>query len=81
MGRYGPRDALDPSLDVLLDLANADRHGVYVSVAALNAIDWMDEKAAHRAEAIQALPLEHPSVDRRMRNYIPRLVEKILADF
>lgn len=78
LGRYGPSDALEPSLDVLLELANVDRHGPYVSVAALNALDWVVAKAPHRVEEIRALPQGHPSIHGR---YIPRLINKILRDF
>ncbi len=81
LARYGPAESLEPSLEVLLDLANVNRHGVYLAGAALNALDAVDMKAAHRAEEIRALPRNHESIIGSMRIIIPQLVTKILDDF
>ena len=67
-------------MPVLLDLARIDQHGVYVSMLALNAIDALDGRAKAFAKEIQALPQREPSVHRRMSSYVPRLIEKTLAD-
>jgi len=81
LGRYGGSQDVEKALDVLLELAPADRHGVHVSILALNALDALDGKAASRKELIGKLPREAPpGTPQRMTSYIPRLIEKTLKD-
>jgi hypothetical protein len=40
---------------VLLDLASYEENGVFLSLMALNAIDYLDEKAASELDAIKKL--------------------------
>ena len=80
LGQYGSEADVARVMPRLLDLARIDRHGVYVSMLALNAIDALDERANAFADAIKALPQREPSVHRRMSGYVPRLIEKTLAD-
>lgn len=77
LARYGGPGDLRKALAVLLELAPADRNGVYVSLAALNAIDALGEKARPLREAVAKLPREDPAAPQRMRSYIPRLIESI----
>ncbi len=77
LGRDGDRKDLDRALAVLLELAPADRNGVYVSLMALNAIDALGERARRLREAVAKLPREDPAAPARMRTYIPRLIESI----
>lgn len=77
LGRYGDSPDLKEALRVLLELAPADRNGVYVSIAALNAIDELGEKAAPVRAEVARLPREDPNAHERMRSYIPRLIEHI----
>ena len=45
LGRHGGDEDCTAALPVLLDLADVKRHGIYVSVAALNALDALDRRA------------------------------------
>ena len=80
LGRYGSDSDLQLALPVLLKAANLNNSDVYTSVAALNAIDYLDEKAASIRDKIASLPLENEKSLPRIKSYVPRLVEKILAD-
>ena len=56
------------------------RNGIYVAVAALNAIDALDRGAAPVQDGIAALPESDPAIIAKMKEYVPRLKEAILAD-
>ncbi|MDA2938694.1 sulfatase-like hydrolase/transferase, partial [Acidobacteria bacterium AH-259-A15] len=77
LGQYGSDADLKEALPVLMELAALDKNGIYVSMLALNALDALHHKAASAAQAIKQLPTSDPSVNRRMRNYVPRLIQKI----
>ncbi len=81
LGRYGkqPGDA-EVAVKALMELASADKHGVFVSILALNGLDALDAKAASVKSAVANLPREAPGAPERFRNYLPRLIEKTLAD-
>ncbi len=78
LARYGNRSDLDSSLPVLVDLAAVDRHGLMVSIAALNALDELDEKARNHRDAIARLPKKAPRISPRQGFYVQRLIERIL---
>jgi uncharacterized sulfatase len=80
LGQYGEPGDLQPALGVLFEAAPMDRNGVYVSIAALNAIDELDAKAASLKEAVAKLPTQARGTPQRMGGYVPRLIEKIMAD-
>lgn len=81
LGRYGQDDDLDPSLEVLVSLANAVNHGAYVAMQALNAIDAIGSKAASLKPRIAALPKSDPNAPERVRTeYISRLEQTILGE-
>ena len=80
LGRYGSDSDASSSLDVLLELADAERHGIFLAMPALNAIDYMDERAGPALDALAALPQEDPKADSRFRSYLPNLIEKIRSD-
>jgi len=80
LAKYGLQDDLEGALGLLVDLASLDRNGLYVSLAALNAIDDLDNKAGTKIGAIKALPAKVPSINPRMGEYVGRLLEKILRD-
>ena len=80
LGQYGSDAEARNALKVLMALAPLDKNGLFVSIAALNAIDAMDGRAASAEAAIAALPTEDSSVHRRLRAYVPNLIKKILAD-
>jgi len=80
LGQHGNESDLQVALPVLLEAAALDRHGLPVALLALNALDALDGKAASVAEGIGSLPRSHPSIHRRLAEYVPRLIEKTLAD-
>ncbi len=80
LARFGEDADLEPALDQLMELAPVDRNGVYISVLALNALDALDDRARSVRSAIEKLPKQHPSVPGRLRSYVPRLIEKTVAD-
>jgi len=79
LAQYSARD-LDVALARLLEYADVRRHGIYVALEALNAIDQLDAKAADQVDALRALPRRAEPVPRRLEGYVTRLLEKILAD-
>jgi arylsulfatase A-like enzyme len=80
LGEYGDNRDLQRVLPLLLELARLDRHGVYVSMLSLNALDALGQKAAPLKADIKALPTKDPSVNPRMQTYVPRLIERILQN-
>jgi uncharacterized sulfatase len=80
LGRFGGDDDLKRALPVLVELANAEKHGTYVSMAALNALDYLDEKARPVKPAIAALPKVDPNAPARAKGYVANLLRKTLAD-
>lgn len=80
LGRFGEPADLDAALPVLVEMADLHRNGIYVSVAALNAIDALGPKAAGARQAIEALPQSDPAVLGKMKSYVPRLLEAIAVD-
>ncbi|MBM3738713.1 MAG: sulfatase [Acidobacteria bacterium] len=79
LGRFGSAEDTAKSLEVLLDCADVNRHGPYVAMMALNAIDYLEAKAAPAKERIRALPRDNKDVDQRIKGKIANLIEKILA--
>lgn len=80
LGRFGNARDLDASLKVLGDLVSFKKHGLFVSMQALNAVGELGPKAAPILPAIREAEKGADSVNPRMRSYIPRLVEKLVAD-
>ena len=80
LGRYGHETDVANALEVLVGFADAEANGLYLAMQALNALDYMDERAAPVRDTIASLPDRDPAVDSRLGNYVLRLKEKILAD-
>ena len=80
LSRYGNRRNADRAVDVLIELADAERNHNFVSMAALNAIDLLGDRAANKIDAIRALPTAPTAATPRTDGYIKRLIDKILAD-
>ncbi|MBC8357264.1 MAG: sulfatase-like hydrolase/transferase [Planctomycetes bacterium] len=80
LGRYGNKQDIAAALPVLLDLASPTDNGIYASMSALNAIDYLDANAASIARQVAELPKQDPNANRRMKAYIPNLIKKTLAD-
>ena len=79
LGRFGNPADLEKALPVLLEIANVDRHSPYLSMLALNAIDYLDKKAASAAAAIRALPKDNATVNQRIKGKIENLIEATFA--
>jgi arylsulfatase A-like enzyme len=80
LAHHGNPSDVEAALPLLIDHANVDHHGLYVAIAALNAIDDLDHKAAPHSDTIRNLPRKHPSIPPRIGDAINRLVDKILLD-
>ncbi len=80
LGRYGDEEDARRALEVVLELAPADNNNVFVSMAALNALDVLDGKAKDAVEAIEQLPKKATKAPSRTGGYVGRLIPKILAD-
>jgi acetyl esterase/lipase len=65
---------------VLLAAADLKTNDVLVAVLALNALDALDGGARDVEQEIRDLPRQAEGVPKRMRSYVPRLIEKTLAD-
>lgn len=78
LSRYGDQSDLDRSLPVLVDLASVERHGLFVSIAALNALDELDEKAQTHRDAIARLPKKAPKTSPRQGFYVQGLIQRTL---
>ena len=80
LGLYGSDADLQAALDILMQSADISRRPLYEAVAALNALDYLDERAAGAYDRLAALPREDAAAPAPFANYVPRLLEKILAD-
>jgi uncharacterized sulfatase len=79
LGRFGSEADLKLALATLVDLGPMDRNGVFVSVAALNAIDALGQKASLIRDRLKEFPTKGTVPDARFARYVPRLLEDILA--
>ena len=82
LGKHGDRADQRRAVDCLLELAPWTPDGdVFVSMAAQNAIDKLDDKAAYAVETIRAFPSRGGrSPDGRYNGYVGSLLKKTLAD-
>jgi arylsulfatase A-like enzyme len=80
LAQHGSSSDLADALPILLDHANIENHGLYAAIAALNALDELDHKAAPHIDTIRDLPRNHPSIPPRLGDAINRLIEKTLLD-
>lgn len=77
LGLYGNAEDLALALPLLLDYANAETHGVYAAIAALNAIDRLGEKADSIRAEVAKLPRKDSNATNRTASYCDRLIERI----
>ncbi|MHC5002561.1 MAG: sulfatase-like hydrolase/transferase [Planctomycetota bacterium] len=80
LARAGGPEDLEPALRVLIAAADLRRHGIYVAMLALNALDDLDRRAAAVADAVRALPRDDPAAPRRVIQQFGRLIDKTIAD-
>ncbi len=79
LGRYGSDQESAEAGAVLLKLAPIDKHGPYVALMALNALDYMGKRAAAFKKEIAALPTETKGYPAKLGSYVPRLIENMIA--
>ncbi|QDV16824.1 Arylsulfatase [Gimesia panareensis] len=78
LGRYGNQQDVQAGVKTLLSLSNLNKDGLYVAMLALNGLDKLGpEKTASVQDQIAKLPLKNDKIDRRLQNYVTRLVERI----
>jgi uncharacterized sulfatase len=80
LGRYGSESDLDAVLATLLASAALGSRPLYEVVMALNAIDYLDGRAAGVRDRIEALPRQRGGIPRALEIFVPQLLDKILAD-
>jgi uncharacterized sulfatase len=77
LGRFGTPVDAEEALAVLVELGPIDRNGVFVSMAALNALESLGDKADPAADAIRKFPAQGDVPDARYNSYVPRLLESL----
>ena len=80
LGRYGNKIDLEKSLAVLLPASDVATSPNFVCMAAMNALDYLDENAASATDQIKTFASSHPEGLPRTTNYIGNLKKKILRD-
>ena len=80
LGLHGNEQDVKIAVGALMAMAAVDQNGVFVALAAFTGLDALDGKASSAREAISKLPTETNSGASRYKTYLPRLVEKTLAD-
>ncbi len=80
LGCYGQGKDVNDALSTLLELAPMDGNGLYLSLAALGAIDAMGKRAKPALARIEALPTKQEGLEQRLTNYVPRLKDDIVAN-
>lgn len=80
LAAHGDESSRETALEVLLELSDLQEHGM-LAVHALNAIDRAAYRAIGRRDELASLPRSSESLDSRMRNYVPRLLEHIEGRF
>ena len=81
LGRYGTDEEAAKALAVLMPLADVTKSSAYLALAALNAIDYIDDRAKSAEAAIEALPVQAKNMPPRVGSgYLKNLKNKILSD-
>jgi uncharacterized sulfatase len=77
LGQYGNEADLKRALATLVELGPMDKNGVFVSVAALTAIDALGPKAVPIVDTVKKFPTQGKVPNPRYAPYVPRLVSDI----
>lgn len=77
LATFGEKDDVEPAMKVLLMHADAKMNSLYISLAALNAIDRLGEKARPIAKEIRELPTEPTDAKHRAAMGVSRLLTSI----
>ena len=78
LGLHGTEQDIQTVVPLLLELADSPKHGSYVAIHALNAIDALGPKALPWKSQILALPTVDPASPERVRTeYTAKLLKRI----
>lgn len=83
LARYGDEEDVTPAVKTLVELGNANDHGVFVAILALNSLDAVGDKARPFRDQIAKLPVNHPDENKRARmggvlnNLVTHIAEKL----
>ena len=88
LGRFGEESDRQPVVELLLASASIEKNDFFDALLALNALDYLDPQVLGEARSqaegwrdrLAALPEGLDGLDRRFRNYVPRLLEAIRLD-
>ncbi|MCZ2156898.1 MAG: sulfatase-like hydrolase/transferase [Bryobacterales bacterium] len=80
LGRYGEGSDVTDALDTLIGLAAVDTNGLYLSLAALGALDAMGDRAKPVLDRIEALTTKREGMDARLANYVRRFKDYLVAN-
>ena len=88
LGRFGEESDRQPVVELLLGGASIEENDFFDALLALNALDYLEpdvlggtgSQAGAWRERLGALPSALEGLDRRFRNYVPRLLEAIALD-
>lgn len=80
LGQYGNKRDAAAAGKLLVEKADVERNGLYLSMLALNALDAMDERAEPFKSQIEALPTQADTVPSRLGAYVGNLKAKTLSD-
>lgn len=80
LAAHGDPADIAPAIERLLALADVRNNEITVVCFALNALDYLDDRAKPWLAQIKALPTDESNVSERYRSYVPQLVKKILQD-
>lgn len=75
LGRYGSEADLKRVLPILTAAADWSKNDVFTTMAALNSLTALGDKAKSEAEKIKALPTRGDAPDARFNSYIPRILD------
>ncbi|MEX2114912.1 MAG: sulfatase-like hydrolase/transferase [Pirellulales bacterium] len=73
--RHGNDQHRSQALEVLTQVCNWPRNDLFVTLAALNAVDACGQSAAPVRAAIRQFPVQGPAPHERYQSYIPRLLD------
>jgi uncharacterized sulfatase len=77
LARYGSKVDRAPAIHALVELADANRHGVFVSLMALNSLDWCEPRKSEVGQGLTGLEASDKKVSPRYQGYLARLVERL----
>lgn len=81
LGRYGNEQDVKKALAVLIPASDPAQSPNFVCMAAMNALDYLDDRAEPALDQVKGFPGSHESALPRTGNYIGNLKAKILSDF